>query len=93
MTYGDIANIVSRIPRGQSITVDRITLRDSDPYPLIHNGFQWKPEERVMENIIGSSYNFLMWENPETGDVTFEHLEKESKERTYQSPDRRGKRG
>jgi len=59
-----------------------------------YNGVFFTPADRIMENIIGSAYEFNYTENAITGAVTFCRLEApitygDSRERTYISPDRR----
>ena len=51
----------------------------------------WCPAERVMENVVGSAYEFAFHEDPETGHTIFRRLPKRltGKRRTYTSPDRR----
>ena len=51
----------------------------------------WCPAERVMENVVGSAYEFAFHEDPETGHTIFRRLAKPltGGRRSYTSPDRR----
>lgn len=81
-----IANIVARIDPGQWIEVGWSVLQDIVLLP----GYD-HPADRIMDNIVGSAYEFRWWEKPMTGDVTFQRLKTSLRDgrRTYVAPDRR----
>lgn len=58
---------------------------------LHHKGAVWTPPDRVLENIIGSSYEFRYEQSGYKSDVTFERLSTPltNGHRSYVSPDRR----
>lgn len=93
MNIYDLAKDIGRISPGQRITVSRFVLdKVAPPAPLVgFGGPTWTPPERVMENIVGSAYEFLFWTEPESGNVVFQRLREPLKDgsRTYVSPDRR----
>lgn len=76
---------------GECLTVDRDVLREIGSAEYIP-GYIWTPIDRIMEGVIGAAWTMRFTESMETGDVTFQRLERESQERTYLSPDRRGTR-
>lgn len=53
----------------------------------------WSPTDRIMENIVGSAYEFVARDRPMTGNVVFERLRTplsdDDERQTYVSPDRR----
>lgn len=89
----DVLRRVASLKPGECIQFSAIELIDKVG-GYWHNGVFFTPADRVMENIIGSSYEYRYTENPITDAVTFCRLEApitygESRERTYISPDRR----
>lgn len=79
-----ITSEVSRLKPRESITINRNLLGKVHAMP------PWTPPERVMENVIGSSYDIVMDATP-YGDVRYTRLQKPLADgrRTYVSPDRR----
>lgn len=82
---------VAALEPGQQIEVSRHVMGRAKP-----RGFMaWLREEssadRILENIVGSSYEFWYEENPMTGNTTFGRLNTplEDGRRSYVSPDRR----
>ena len=80
----EIAQIVSLLKPGQAMRVSRYVLLDVACIP------GWTPPESVMENIIGSAYEYTFYEDPQTGGIVFHRLREPLKNnlRTYVSPDR-----
>lgn len=90
MNLYELAHWVGNIQPGQSITISSSVLREAAPAaPLVGlGGPVWTSAERIMENIVGSAYEFRFSEDPITGNVTFERLAQPLKRgRTYTSPD------
>lgn len=81
--------IVKRLRPGQRVTLSGSVLMDIAP--LHHNGYAWTPPDRVLENIVGSSFEFRYFCNYCKGDATFERLDGQLTNgyRSYVSPDRR----
>ena len=82
---------VSRLRPGECITFDR-QLLDEIGSSQLAGVFRpsWSPVDRIMENVIGSSYEIITREHPYSGDITFHKLEKPlegDNRRTYVSPD------
>lgn len=85
---------VERIPPGQCITISRFALMDirsASVFDLFGSSFD--PVDRIMENVIGSSYSIVVHRNDMKRTVTFERLKEpldpSSGMLTYVSPDRR----
>lgn len=93
MNVYDLARQIGSIPPGHQIVVSRHVLAEVAPSaPLVgFGGPTWTPPERVMENIVGSAYEFRFFEDIQSGDVVFVRLREPLKDgsRTYVSPDRR----
>lgn len=90
----DIAREIQRLEPGQWVQIDRRILEDAaPPAPLVGIfGPVWSPPERVMENIIGSAYEYRFREDPVSGNFIFERLREplgDDGSRTFVSPDRR----
>lgn len=81
--------MVKRLRPGQRIVLPGSVLEDIAP--LHHNGYAWTPPDRVLENIVGSSFEFRYHCDYCKGDVTFERLDGKLTNgyRSYVSPDRR----
>ncbi|AHF94594.1 hypothetical protein OPIT5_29375 [Opitutaceae bacterium TAV5] len=94
MNYLELSNKIAGIEPGQWFTVDRHELERIAPAMSLLGslGPTWSPAERIMENIVGSAYNFRFWEDPATARITFEHLKHPLRDglRSYVSPDRAG---
>lgn len=80
--------MVKDLRPGQRIGLSGSVLEDIAP--LHHNGYAWTPPDRVLENIVGSSYEFRYFCDYQ-GSATFERLDGQLKNgyRSYVSPDRR----
>lgn len=92
----DLRHICGRIAAlepGYALGVSRMVLRDiASQHPLCvigHNGVLWSAPEVIMENIVGSAYSLTYWEDPMSGQVTFQKRKQRLKEPGYTSPDRR----
>jgi len=83
-----IVKMVSRLKPGQSIDCDLHCIY-SVRKPCAIFGPVWNPVDRVMDRVVGSSWNIVPTENSMRHTVTFHRLEKESDEPTWISPDRR----
>jgi hypothetical protein len=83
-----IVTCVGRLEPGQRIDFSDSELREIET--LHHNGATFTPADRVLENIIGSSYEFR-YTTALNGRVTFERLSAPLTDgrRSYVSPDRR----
>lgn len=82
----DWARLVGAIPRGQWIIIPFAELKGLFALP------GWTPVESILENIIGSAYEFSFVEDHQNGTVTFKRRKeplKGGRLRTYVSPDRR----
>lgn len=86
---GYLCTKVAHMKPGECLTVDRFTLREIPSF--WHKGAEFTPKDRVLGNIIGSSYTHSYWENPVNGDVTFYRHENTDK-RYYEDPDQRDKK-
>lgn len=84
MTVYQIAKMVGDIRPGQSFEISRMEMNDVACLP----GF--RPPDMVMENIVGSAYEFSYYQK-HNGNVVFYRRLKltEGEFRTYVSPDRR----
>ncbi len=85
-----MVKLVASIPPGESLEVDRQELGEIPC--LEHNGALFTPPDRILENIVGSAYEFSYWEDPVKRTVTFRRLATPvpiDAELTYVSPDRR----
>lgn len=86
-----IKRAVARLEPGQQIKVSRHLLRDCEPPAA----FAWITKEtaadRILENIVGSAYEFWYEEDPMDGNMLFGRLKEPLTDgrRTYVSPDRR----
>lgn len=87
---------IGKIPPGHSIRVTREILQKSEPSSvlgafLVDMCQLGRPEDRILEKIIGSSYEFSYRTDPVTGDITFHRRTQPlaDNRRTYVSPDRR----
>ena len=87
---GMVCADVDSMAVGQCLKLSRIDLRHIAGFE--HNGAQFRPEDRVLENIVGSGFTHSYTVDPMTGDVTFRRHENTGELR-YQSPDRRSKKG
>lgn len=83
-----IINEIKRLKPGQAIQYSRYELIDKVP-GFHHNDAYFSPANRVLENIMGSAYEYY-YEEKLDGDIVFYRLKKPLKNgRTYTSPDRR----
>ncbi len=84
MTRYSLAKEIQKLKPGQRIEIGQFMLDDIVPIP------GWTIEDSVMENIVGSSYEFRYWIT-ERGGTVFERLSEPLTDgrRTYVSPDRR----
>ena len=80
---------VKRLRPGQSVTISGSVLQGIAP--IHHNGYAWTPPDRVLENIVGSSFEYRYRCSGYKGDATFERLDGRVADgyRSYVSPDRR----
>lgn len=80
---------VRRLRPGERIGISRSLLDDIGR--MEHNGARWNPADRVLENIVGSSYEFRYDINPASLEVMFERLAMPLTNgcKSYVSPDRR----
>lgn len=92
MNYIELAIEISAIKPGQWYTVNCSELARIAPAMQLAGPFgpTWTPAERIMENIVGSAYEFRFWEDHATGNITFERLKQPLRYglRSYVSPDR-----
>jgi hypothetical protein len=90
----EVIRMVASLKPGQTIQFSAIELIDKVG-GYWHNGVFFSPADTVMENIIGSSYEYSYTESLTTGAITFRRLEApidgDSGELAYISPDRRPK--
>ncbi len=86
-----ILSLVSNLKPGQQIEISRNLLREVGSRE--YNGATFTPADNIMENIIGSAYEFWYQEVFATGNVIFGRLCRPLSDggRTYTSPDRRYK--
>ncbi len=82
---GEVCREVARLKPGESIAFGYKLLRDIPSFH--HNGACFSPADRVLENIVGSSYTHSYAVDEDGRSVTF-HRHKEPGH-YYQSPDRR----
>lgn len=88
MVDNPIINEVRKLKPGQAIQFSMYELKENVP-GYHYNGAYFSPADRVLENIIGSAYEFRYQENF-NGDVIFYRLDKPlENSRSYTSPDRR----
>lgn len=87
--FQDIVWRVSRLKPGEKMPVDRRRLYEGWGGGMFELLTEFKPPDRVLENIIGSSNTHRYWWL-EGGDVMFERLHTQLPEgvRSYVSPDR-----
>lgn len=92
MNYIELAQKISTIQPGQWYTVARHELARIAPAMQLAGPFgpTWAPAERIMENIVGSAYEFRFWEGHAKGNITFERLKQPLRDGllSYVSPDR-----
>lgn len=93
-----IARTVGNLHPGEAIEVSQHLLQEAGSARLTGEwGPLWSPVDRIMEKIVGSSYDIIYHENIRTGNVTFERLPEplsiDDGRRSYVSPDRREKYG
>ena len=91
MNYRDLAHRIQQLQPGQRIEVSGHVLRDMEPRGVFAIFRTETAADSVLENIVGSSYEFWYEENPMTGNTTFGRLKTPLSDgrRTYVSPDRR----
>ncbi len=91
MNHRDIAHQIQQLQPGQQINVSLGIMRDLEPRGFFAALRDESAADRILENIVGSSYEFWYEENPMTGDTTFGRLKKplDDGRRSYVSPDRR----
>lgn len=87
MALEAIGERVRSLKPGEHVTAKRKELRYIDGFR--HNGAEWRPEDRIIESIIGGAYGWSYHHVPSSGDVVFSRSKDEGV-RTYTSPDRRG---
>lgn len=87
---GEIIKKVANLKPGFNIVIDRCDLQDEFP-SRIYNEVEFTPADNLLENIVGSSYEFSYQINFSNGNTTFHRLKKplEGGLRSYTSPDRR----
>ena len=85
-----VIKLVRQLKKGESIEfdLDFINLHVQGFY---HNEAYFTPADRVLENIIGSAYEYEYSENPINGNIAFHRLGREVKcgKVSYTPPDRR----
>lgn len=80
---------VSNLKPGFSVEIGRLDLAD-EFQGYHHNGAEFTPADSLLENIIGSAYEFSYSTNPRNGNTIFHRLVKPLEAgRSYVSPDRR----
>ena len=86
-----LAEQVRALQPGQQINIDRGVMRDLEPRGFFAALRNENAADRILENIVGSSYEFWYEENPMTGNTTFGRLKTplDDGRRSYVSPDRR----
>ncbi len=83
-----VIQIVRDLKPGQCISVDVRELEDIPSFE--HNGATFTAADRVLENIIGSAYEYRYWRSNYDRSITFERLPQPLTDPTaYVSPDRR----
>lgn len=80
---GMMCRDVDSLAEGEAICFSRHQLQDVETGPA---GFA--PEDRIMENIVGSSWSLKYVVDQYTGDVTYYRMPNDGR-RYYTSPDRR----
>lgn len=94
MNKQDFVNLVKRLKPGQSIDICIRELRNSI-LPYEHNGAIFYPPDQILENIVGSAYEFGYRENFRDMTVRFFRLSEphpsDSLILSYISPDRRNR--
>src|SRR5258708_2779873 len=85
----ELARLIAELKPGQQTRISRFLMRDIEPIASLYD--QWSSADSIMENIVGSAYEFRYWEDLMSGDTVFERLRKplDDNLRTYVSPDRR----
>ena len=87
-----LINQVRSLKPGQAIEIDMHELREEWP-SRYYNDATFTPPDRLLENIVGSCYEFGYSINPMNGNATFHRLKEPREEGgVYTSPDRRIKR-
>ena len=81
-----VAQVASLQP-GLRLEIDERELCDLPNYE--HKGGVFTPADQILENIVGSAYEFYYWYNSYTQRFIFERLKKPSDTPVYISPDRR----
>lgn len=81
---------VKRLLPGQSIKIDRREL-ELDYHYMRHNGAEFNPADCLLENIVGSSYEYGYRVDFLSGSIEFFRLNEpiKSDDRSYVSPDQR----
>lgn len=83
-----LSRLVGRLKPGHAITISHDAMREVSGFE--HNGGAFTPADRILENVVGSAYEFLYTEHPFTRDVTFFRLAAPVEYgQAYVSPDRR----
>lgn len=77
---------VDQMKPGEYLQADMRELQDIPGFE--HNGAHFTPADRILENIVGSSYTHSYDADPSGRTVTFKRHEETGK-RYYNSPDRR----
>lgn len=92
MNIYELARRIQSLKPGFRMTVDGDILRElANPTHLLGiGGPVWSPRDLVLENVVGSGFEFKAWEDV-GGNFVFERLRKPLRDgsRTYVSPDRR----
>src|SRR5262245_26354129 len=89
-----IRNKVAGLRPGQRITFTALVMLEAEPRGLFSLLREiGRPADRVLDNIIGSAYEYGYFDNPEDRSTTFyrlpQPLPSDGPSRTYVSPDRR----
>jgi hypothetical protein len=90
MLNNHIVKQVNELKPGEAIKFNRHYLNSHVP-SFHHKGAKFTAADRVLENIMGSAYEYRYDECHMNGDITFFRLEKplENGRKSYTSPDRR----
>lgn len=90
LSHYEIAQRVAELEPGGSVTFSAEQIRRMGP-PIYHNGAKFTVPDRILENVIGSAFQWRYTTHPKTGAVTFNRLKHTAKAgvRSYVSPDRR----
>ena len=85
-----VINLVRQLKKGESIEFDRDFI-NIHVQGFHYNEAYFTAADRVLENIIGSAYEYTYSENPINGNIAFHRLgrEVECGKVSYTSPDRR----